>query len=101
MAKKKRGRKMPAWKKYVKAGLGIFGTVLGTAVATSPMHRGITTMAAGNPQQGIEDIVFDTTGMIPSAGNYNFNVNRLVGTGITVAVGIGFMKLFKFLSRRV
>ncbi len=92
---------MPAWKKWVKMGLGIFGTVLGSVVATSPTHRGLTEMAAGNFVQGVDSIVFDTTGMIPSKQVYAPDVTKLIGTGIVVGVGIGFIKLFKFLARKV
>ncbi len=101
MAKKKRGRKMPKWKKYVRAGMGIAGTILGVAIATAPTHRGIEQLVKGEFVTGIDSIVFDTTGMIPSAGAYAPDVTKLIGVGITVGVGIGIMKLFKFLGRRV
>ncbi len=98
MAKKKRGRKMPAWKKYLRAGISIFGSVLGVTIAASPTFRGLTQMGTGDFTGGIDSIQFDI-GAPSSAGPYN--LTKLIGFGVTVGVGIGVMKLFKFLSRRV
>ncbi len=101
MAKgKKRGRKQPAWKKWLRAGLSITGTLIGTTVAVSPVIRGVTQMASGQFTQGVDSIVFDTTGMIPSSNHFTPDVSRLIGTGIVVVVGVGISKLFKFLARR-
>ncbi len=100
MAKKKRGRRMPKWKKWVKAGLGIAGTVIGSLVATSPLHRGITKMVTtGDVNQGVVDILFDVG--VPGPGNFNLEVNKVIGVGVTVAVGVGLMSLFKYIARRV
>ena len=98
--KKKRGRRQPKWKKWARAGLGITGAIIGTAVATSPLHKGIAEYAAGNFEAGTNSIIFQTTGMVPG-GNVFPNVNSLVRTGVVVVVGVGLMSLFRYISRRV
>ncbi len=97
MAKKKRGRKMPAWKKYLRAGISIFGSALGIGIAASPTFRGLREIAAGQFETGVDSIQFDI-GAPSSAGPVN--VTKLIGFGVTVAVGVGIMKLFKMLARR-
>ncbi len=91
---------MPAWRKYARMIIGIVGKGIGTTVAISPTFRGLRTMAGGNPEQGIVDIVYDTTGMNPPAGQFTPDVSKLIGTGLTVAVGIGIMKLFSYVARK-
>ena len=98
--KKKRGRKMPAWKRYAKAGIRVIGTAVGIGVATSPLHQGLTTLAGGNFQHGFDQMIHDTTGL-SVGGTGSFDVSKVVQTGLVVAVGIGFMSLFKYLARRV
>ena len=92
---------MPKWKKWVKAGLGIGGAVVGSSIALSPTFRGIQQMAEGDPMGGANTVVFDITGMDPSSSNYNFKLDRIIGTGIVAAVGIGIMSLFRYVARRV
>ncbi len=101
MAKKKRGRKMPKWKKWARAGVGIVGTVIGGLIVFSPTYRGLEVLAAGNVQGGIDAILTDTTGMSPGTGDFTPRVDRLVGTAITVGVGIGLMSLFRYFARRI
>ncbi len=101
MPKKKRGRKQPAWKKWVRMGLGIAGTAIGGVVAFSPTFNGIQTMVQGNPVGGANLVVHDLTGMNPIDGNYTPDITRLIGTGIVVGVGVGIMSLFRYFARRV
>ncbi len=100
MAKKKKSRKMPAWRKWSRVIIGIIGKSIGTAVAVSPTFKGIRRMATGDFEGGVNDIVFDTTGMNPAAGTFQPNVTKLIGTGVTVAVGIGLIKLFGYIARK-
>ncbi len=97
MAKKKRGRKMPAWKRWLRAGISGFGTILGVTVAASPTFRGIQQMATGDIMGGVDSIQFDI-GAPSSAGPHN--LTKLIGFGVTVGVGLIIMKLFKFIARR-
>ncbi len=102
MAKRKtRGRKQPAWKKWAKAGLGIAGTAIGATVAFSPTFRGITEMFT-DPQAGARSLVFDLSGLdITGEVTQAPDISRLIGTGITVGVGIGIMSLFRYFARRI
>ncbi len=100
MAKKKRGRKMPKWKKWIKMILGIAGAGVGGAVALSPTYRGLTLMTQGHFDAGTNALVFDVAGV--DTQNPGFpDVNRLVGTGLTVLVGVGIISLFRYVARRV
>ncbi len=101
MAKKKKGRKQPAWKKWVKAGLGIAGTAIGGIIAFSPTFNGLTIMAAGDAVGGANQLVVDMTGMNPIDGGFTPDIGKIVGVGITVGVGIGLMSLFRYFARRV
>ncbi len=100
MAKKKKSRKMPAWRKWSKVIIGIMGKGIGTAIAISPTFVGLRRMATGDFEGGVNDIVYTTTGMNPAAGEFKPNVTKLIGTGITVAVGIGIIKLFSYVARK-
>ncbi len=91
---------MPAWRKWSRVIIGLVGKGIGTAVAISPTFRGLQTLATGDPKQGVEDIVFDITGMVPSAGAFKPDVGKLIGFGVTVGVGIGIMKLFSYVARK-
>ncbi len=95
--KNKRGRKMPAWKRWLRAGVSAFGTVLGVSVAASPTFRGLRQMSTGDFEGGIDSIQFDIGA--PSKGG-GVNVTKLIGFGVTVGVGLGLMMLFKHLARR-
>lgn len=96
--RKKRRRKQPAWKKWVRAGLGIAGAVVGGLVATSPLHRGIIFMAqTGDVVQGVGAIRSD----IGIPAGQPPDVQKLIGVGVTVAIGVGLIKLFKYVARRV
>ncbi len=94
--KRKRGRKQPAWKKYVKAGLGIVGTIIGGIVATAPLHRGIRDGLSGNVEQMVTSIQQDVYG-----GPDTIDIKKVASTGFAVALGVGLMSLFKYLAKRV
>ncbi len=96
MTKKKRGRKQPAWKKYVKAALGITGTIIGGIVATAPLHRGIRDGLSGNVEQMVLSIQQDVYG-----GPGTINITAVASTGAAVALGVGLISLFKYLAKRV
>lgn len=96
MAKKKH-RKQPFYKKWVRAGVNIAGTVLGTFVATSPLHRGIRDGLAGNSAQMVTSIRQD----IGVAEGGAPDVTKLTQTAVTVVVGLGIISLFRYLARRV
>ncbi len=97
--RRKRGRKQPAWKKWVRMGVKIIGTGIGIGVATRPLHRGLGDIAGGNFKSGVDNMVFDLTGIGPEGGTPE--IGKLVGTAVSVGVGIGIMKLFSYLARRV
>ncbi len=101
MAKKKRGRKMPKWKKWAKQILGAAGAALGGTVALSPTFRGIQQMMTGDVQGGANTVIFDTTGMDPSGQSFTPKVEKIVGVGVVAAVVIGLMMLFRAVARRI
>ncbi len=99
--RKKRGRKMPKWKKWARAIIGTVGTGVGAAIAFSPTYRGLRTAIGGDPQLGFREIVFDTTGINPGEPAFKPDINKVIGFGITLGVGIGIMQLFKYFAKRV
>lgn len=99
--KKKRGRKQPAWKKWVRSIIGIAGAGIGGTIALSPTFRGLQTIASGFPEVGVNEIVNDFTGMDPKGGNFTPDIGRLLGVGVTVGVGIGIISLFRYVARRI
>ena len=102
MAKKrKRGRKMPAWKKYARGALKLVGTGVGSLIATAPLHRGLRSLASGNFEAAAEEIVHDTTGLSTVDPAFQIDVSKLIRVGVLAGVGIGIMKLFGVLARRV
>lgn len=101
MAKRKRHRKMAGWRKWARTGLGAAGAVIGALVATSPVHRGLGQMATGSWQQGLDSIAYDIGAPVPRVGINQPDVGKLVGTAVTVGVGIGIMSLFRFVARRI
>ncbi len=103
MAKKKRGRKMPKWKKWAKAIISTAGTGIGATIALSPTFRGLTNLFTGTrtPQEAVVDITFDVAGINAPAGVFVPDVGKLVGTAVTAAVGIGIMQLFKYFAKRI
>ncbi len=93
---------MPAWRKWIRAGIKLIGTGTGLLVATSPVHRGLGRLTTGDFSGAAEAIVYDTTGL--SAADPQFgsvDPGKLIRMGVVVGVGIGLMKLFSYLSRRV
>ncbi len=101
MAKKKRGRKMPVWKKWLRAGVKIIGVATGTLVATAPVHRGLRRLAGGNFEGAADAIAFDTTGLSTANPDFPIDISKVVRTGLLVGLGVGLMKLFSYLSRRI
>ncbi len=96
MTKKKRGRKQPAWKKWARMGLGIAGTIIGGIVATAPLHRGIRDGLGGNVEQMVLSIQQDTYG-----GPGTIDITKIAATGFSIALGVGLIKLFKYIGKRV
>ncbi len=96
MTKKRRGRKQPAWKKWARMGLGITGTIIGGIVATATLHRGIRDGLSGNVEQMVVSIQQDTYG-----GPDSIDIKKVAATGFAVALGIGLIKLFKYIGKRV
>lgn len=98
--KKKRSRKQPAWKKWAKAIVGGFGTVVGGVVVFSPAISGIKKMAAGDLEGGVNEIAFNFSGFDP--GNPRaIVVQKPITAALTVAVGVGIMSLFRYFARRI
>ncbi len=100
-AKKRRRRKMPAWKRWARQIVSAAGAVLGGGVALSPTFRGIQQMTTGDLMGGVNTVVFDTTGMDPSGGTFVPKIDKIIGVGVVAAVGIGLMMLFRAVARRV
>ncbi len=94
--RRKRGRKQPAWKKWARMGLSIAGTIIGGIVATAPLHRGIRDGLSGNVEQMVVSIQQDVYG-----GPDSIDIKRVTATGFAVALGIGLIKLFKYIGKRV
>jgi hypothetical protein len=88
---------MPAWRRWARTGVGLVGAVIGTLIATAPTHRGLTAMAGGDFKSGVGFIREDVG--VPE--NQPPNITKLIGTGITVGVGIGIIKLFRLVAQRV
>lgn len=101
MARRKRGRKAPFWKKIAKTGLGLLGVTVGAGVALSPTYRGLGQVFAGDPKTGFNSIVYDTTGMDPAGGHLTPDLSKIVGTGVLAGVGIGLIMLFRMIAKRV
>ena len=99
-AKKRRRRRVPKWKKWLRAGVSVLGTGIGIGVATIPMHRGLQLIAAGDFQGGLGAISVDVGAPAPG-GTGTFDISKLISTGVAVGVGVGIMSLFKYLARRV
>ncbi len=92
---------MPAWRKWLRAGVKIVGTATGLLVGTAPVHRGLRRLASGNFEGAADAIAFDTTGLSTANPDFPVDVSKLVRTGILVGVGVGIMKMFSYLSRRI
>lgn len=98
MAKGKKRRKMPLWRRVAKGAIGATGVVIGSLVATSPFHRGVRTMATGNLEQGVADLQFDLG--VPGPGERNVQPAKLAGAAVAAAAGVGIILLFRLLARR-
>jgi len=98
--RRRRGHGMPEWRKWARMGVGIFGKVVGAGVALSPTFRGFRQIIDGNVEQGFDSIAYDTTGAIPSQGQ-GPGIEPVLRTVVTVGVGIGIMKLFGYVARRI
>jgi hypothetical protein len=98
---KKKGRKMPLWKKVAGAAIGGLGVLIGVLVATRPFHRGLGILATGNVAGATEAIGFDIG--VPGVGRGPADIDfpRIFGVGVAAAIGIGVFALFKYLRRRV
>ncbi len=92
---------MPAWRKWLRAGVSITGKGLGILVGTAPVHRGVKRLAGGDFEGAAEAIVFDTAGLSIANPEWTPDVQKLIRTGVLVGVGIGIMKLFSYMARRV
>jgi len=97
---KKKHRKMPAWRRYARMGVGLVGAGVGAVVALSPTFRGIKHMFT-DPAAGAADVVFDTTGVTIGASELKPDVGRILGTAVVVAAGIGLIMLFRQVARRI
>ena len=100
-AKKKRGRKMPAWKRYLRAGVRVAGTTFGAFIAFSPTYRGLKILAAGDIAGGANAITKDMAGIEPASGDFIPDVGKIIGSGVAVGAGIGIMLLFREFAKRV
>lgn len=89
---------MPAWKKYLRAGVSILGTAIGIGVATIPFHRGLQVAAAGDPMGGFKAIAIDVGAPVAGA---QINVSKLIGVGVAAGVGLAIISVFRHLARRV
>ena len=98
MAKKKRGHKMPFWRKAARFAVGILGTVIGIGVATMPAHPGIKAAASGDVEGGFANIAYEFGG-VTATGQIDFS--KVLRTAIVVGVGIGIMAAFRHLARRI
>lgn len=92
---------MATWRRWARAGVSIFGKVLGAGVALSPTFRGIREMTEGKIEQGFDSIAFDTAGLIPSKGVVAPDFKKVAGTVVVAALGIGIMVLVSKLARRI
>ncbi len=102
MAKKKKGRKTPAWKKWARAIIGGVGTAVGGLIVFSPTYRGLQHMATTQDiTGGVGIITEDLVGINTTTGDYVPDISKVVGTVAVVAVGIGVLSLFRYFARRV
>ena len=96
MAKKKKGRKMPSWRKAAKAIVGIVGRAIGVLVAVSPV------IEAGTQNNPLSDTAgfADNVGYRYTAG-YGKDIPRGLDTYGRLAAGIIIMWAFGKIAKRV
>ncbi len=89
----------------MRAGVSIFGKAIGAGIAISPTYRGLNTLITGSGPTRLQDafgqISFDMVGIDPQNPQTQLDIGRVIATGVTVAVGIGIMKLFSYIARQV
>lgn len=101
MAKGKKRRKMPMWRRVVRAAIGLVGSAVGVIVGTSPTHAGLQLIARGDFAGGAATVAFETSGVDPRNPATQVDIGKVIRTGVVAGVGIGIILLFRALARRV
>ena len=96
---KKKGRKMPAWRRIARAGVGLVGAGFGIFIASSPLHRSLQFAFKGEGQNAANAAIYDTTGATLEGGAPR--IDAIVRTGAIVGLGLGVITLFRYLARRI
>jgi len=89
---------MAGWRKWVRAGAGIAGKVVGGLVIFSPVIAEKDKIVSGDLNGFANGVSYRYTGYTPSTGAFD-GAQTVKGIG-TVLVGIGLMKLFSIAARR-
>ena len=87
MAKKKKGHKMPVWRKYAKTIVNVTFKVFGIAAASGPAAPAVANaVSKGNIDTLGQDVLYNYTGVSLVGKNIDF-AQTLVGVG-SVAGGL-------------